>query len=106
MLSFTLFAVALPGTQDAFRSLPELTGMLNWNNFADNSETEVGSRVSSVKAIYRIDLPGSSVVVPGSFSMKVLTRSASADDHVRAVFVAFTLVNKVIKLAGRGCVAS
>lgn len=42
MPPFTLFAIALLGTQDAFRSLPELTGMLNWNNFADNSETEVG----------------------------------------------------------------
>lgn len=31
-------------TRDAFRSLSELTGMLNWNNFADNSETEVGLR--------------------------------------------------------------
>lgn len=42
MPSFTLFAVTLPGTQDAFRSLSELTGMLNWNNFVGNSETEVG----------------------------------------------------------------
>jgi len=42
VLAFILFAVASSATQDAFRSLPELTGMLNWNNFADSSETGVG----------------------------------------------------------------
>lgn len=50
-LVYFIYRCLAEETQDAFRSLSELTGMLNWNNFADNSETEVGFVGSKALAV-------------------------------------------------------